>query len=88
MRSHGRSFRGLFLAMSAVCVLAAVPAMSASGPDSGGDRTAPTGLAFIFDKDSYAGPGRSRPATVAAESVSRLSLRLYGGYSRIVRRRT
>ena len=65
-----------------VCLLAgAVPAAAAAagGED---DRPVPPNPSFLFDKDAYAIPG-SQVETVGSQTVSKLSLRLYGGYGRI-----
>jgi len=62
----------------AVCALAgALPAAAAAGD---GDRPVP--LSFLIDKDAYAIPG-SQSETGGSQAFSRLSLKLYGGYSRI-----
>ena len=83
MNSRRKLSMTMVFALAAACVLAWAPAMAAAGPGSGGDRTAPGGLNFIFDKDAYAVPAMQTGA-VEPGRLSRLSLKLYGGYSHIL----
>jgi hypothetical protein len=70
-------------AIAAVCLLAWPAAMAAATPEADGSRIAPRGLEFRFDKDAFAAPGVQIGIAETAK-LSRLSLKLYGGYSHIL----
>lgn len=74
----------LFLAIAAIGILTRPSAMAAPVPDAAGDQTAPPRLDFIFDKDAYGIPAAPAQAmTSETQKFSRLSIRLYGGFSRV-----
>ena len=57
-----------------------VGAVAWAAPAGAGDRPAAPGLSFLFDKDAFAIPGvQAGPA--GSGKISKLSLRLYGGYN-------
>ncbi|RPI98017.1 MAG: hypothetical protein EHM31_12530, partial [Candidatus Aminicenantes bacterium] len=67
----------------AVCLLAWPAAMAAATPEGDGSRIAPRGLEFRFDKDAFAAPV-AQTGIAETTKFSRLSLKLYGGYSHIL----
>jgi opacity protein-like surface antigen len=65
------------------CLLAGAAPVAAAAAGGEGDRTVPPNHGFLFDKDAYA-ITRSQVETGGAQTVSKLSLRLYGGYNHML----
>jgi Outer membrane protein beta-barrel domain len=58
----------------------ALATLAWAAPDGSGGRPAAPGLSFLFDKDAFAIPGSPGEAA-GSGGVSKLSLKLYGGYN-------
>jgi hypothetical protein len=71
------------IVLLAVCLLAGAVPVAAAAAGGEGDRPVPPNHGFLFDKDAYAIPG-SQGETVGSQAFSKLSLRLYGGYSHVL----
>lgn len=82
MNSNLRLSVSRLLAIAAICVLAWPSVMAAAVPGTAGDQTAPQRLDFLFDKDAYGIPA-AQPGATESQKLSRLSIRLYGGFSRV-----
>jgi len=84
MNSTFKRSVSLFFAIAAIGILTWPSAMAASVPGTAGDRTTPARIDFIFDKDAYGVPSAQAEAmTSETQKFSRLSVRLYGGFSRV-----
>jgi hypothetical protein len=81
---HAKFPKSGFLAVGflAACLLAGAVPVAAAAAGGEGDRPVPPNHGFLFDKDAYAIPG-SQVETFGSQPISKLSLRLYGGYGRI-----
>ena len=76
MRKKLTSLKLMVLGILAICTLAG----TAAAAGAKGDRPVPPGLNFLFDKDAFAVLG-SQAEPAGAKALSRLSLKLYGGYN-------
>jgi hypothetical protein len=79
MRKKLISLKHVVLGILAICTLAG----AAAAAGAGGDRPAPPGLSFLFDKDAFSVLG-SQAEPAGAKAFSRLSLKLYGGYNHMI----
>ena len=70
------------IVLLAICLLAGAVPLAAAAAGGEGDRPVPPNHGFLFDKDAYAILG-SQGETGGSQAFSKLSLRLYGGYSYI-----
>lgn len=78
MHKKSSSLKHVVLGLLAICALAG----AAAAAGAGGDRPVPPGHNFLFDKDAFSVIG-SQSEGAASKAFSRLSLRLYGGYSNV-----
>ncbi len=83
MNSQLKPSLTLILVIAAVCLAAWPSALAAETPDRIGSRIAQPGLEFRFDQDVFPAPA-AQTGVVAPQGFSRLSIRLYGGYSHIL----
>ena len=84
MNSKLKRSVSLFFVIAAIGILTWPLATAAAVPGTAGDRTAPSRLDFIFDKDAYGIPvAQAEAKTSESRRFSRLSVRLYGGFSRV-----
>jgi len=81
---HAKFPKSGFLAVGflTVCLLAGAVPVAAAAAGGEGDRPVPPNHSFLFDKDAYAIPV-SQGEAVGSQAFSKLSLRLYGGFSRV-----
>jgi len=71
------------MAIAAVCLIAWPSALAAETPDGDSGKTAPAKLEFRFDRDAFPAPA-AQTGIFETQKFSRLSLKLYGGYSHIL----
>ena len=72
----------LAISLLAVCLLAGAVPVAAAAAGGEGDRPVPPNPGYLFDKDAYAIPG-SQVEAGGSQAFSKLSLRLYGGFSHV-----
>ncbi len=72
----------LALAVAVVCLIGSPEALAAGTPDGDNGKAAPAGLAFRFDEDAFPAPA-VQAGVAGSRKLSRLSLKLYGGYSHV-----